>query len=1054
MDPASIIGVTSAVLSFIEAGQTFIRIAKRIYEAPSGQSEADSLKKLYKTVKILSEQLTTQAKNGKNLRPGTPGQLLCDLADQCSTLSETLIERIAKCIPKSQSLKSTLVAAKNTILGGDDIDRIQEQLDSTQRSLNLAVLLAMREETQSSLVLLQKLGFQQAKELQELRQWATRLQSHDIAQTLSALKDLREVFDLAHIARSESERLELFLAHLEFDSMTVRLSEVLDAYPSTFDYMFEDDRKLMDAHPKLEISFREWLVRGQGIFHVAGKPGSGKSTMMKYLVQDSRTELHLKRWAAGRRLIMANCFFWKYGTTLQRNIKGLIRSLLHTVLSRCPDLLDQVFPRGQNADTNKYDASVNTNPAITRGKPLMDSAIHAAFGRLLDTAVQIKEGWPCFCFFIDGLDEFEDPQEDYTDLVVRLKKWTEETGGNIKICVASRELPVFRNITSGQRIHLHLLTRGDIQTFVEKRIGSLDEFQSMRRQSDSAATACDGLIQQIITKAEGVFLWVYLVVQMLRRGLLENGDSINQLQGKLDLLPTELVNLFTHMLGLIEQDYREDAYRTFAVAMHIATSGEGRGWSLFRYSILFDYFKDQDFAINLPVSAINVDEIDFRLTRARKRLSACCNSLLEIQRDETERLAHYGWSLYRDSVNFIHRSVPEWLEQHLEGKIVGLSGVKEEASYHTLLAQVKLTDVTRYSTGDDEALDDALLKDIADVLQEAHRRSDTGHDRTKLMGQLDALDEALLVQQRVDPRCSEWWVWETFPKLPRQTHQRFSSETKRIISLLHLSARLGLYAYVSHRLQRLPTEAKGERGELLFECAISPFFDHLQERTKKTEVVPPRSLEKSLSILAELFRHGASPHSRARLLHQLQGLPRVTIWHCLLNRAFNPKVLALDDLRQDQALWELVQLFVRCGATPDFSLVATLNIEKGNHTLWSVATQGFAQGNVVSFQERVGDVDTSFEPMNDLVELLLGRRGRVSLPDLIRFISPASYQDIEKALERQKDADHLTGRREQNTPEESIERGRGMTKGYLGLLSRVAKPLIIVTLLIWWLWGV
>jgi DNA helicase HerA-like ATPase len=41
-----------------------------------------------------------------------------------------------------------------------------------------------------------------------------------------------------------------------------------------------------------------------GIFWIFGKPGSGKSTLMKYLVEDQRTHDLLQKWAGPKKLIV------------------------------------------------------------------------------------------------------------------------------------------------------------------------------------------------------------------------------------------------------------------------------------------------------------------------------------------------------------------------------------------------------------------------------------------------------------------------------------------------------------------------------------------------------------------------------------------------------------------------------------------------------------------------------------------------------------------------------------------------------------------------------
>ncbi|KAG9494916.1 hypothetical protein J7337_013145 [Fusarium musae] len=63
-------------------------------------------------------------------------------------------------------------------------------------------------------------------------------------------------------------------------------------------------------------SFVDWLKSDLPVYWITGKPGSGKSTLMKYLISDSRTPAALKKWKKDA-IIIAH-FFWKTGTLLQR----------------------------------------------------------------------------------------------------------------------------------------------------------------------------------------------------------------------------------------------------------------------------------------------------------------------------------------------------------------------------------------------------------------------------------------------------------------------------------------------------------------------------------------------------------------------------------------------------------------------------------------------------------------------------------------------------------------------------------------------------------------
>lgn len=98
--------------------------------------------------------------------------------------------------------------------------------------------------------------------------------------------------------------------------------------------------------------FLSWLESGSGIFYISGKPGSGKSTIMKFLVREERTTSALKSWAAGKQLAFASFFFWSSGLGLQRSIEGLYRGLLWEALRTCPELIPTVFPHMWDNDSD------------------------------------------------------------------------------------------------------------------------------------------------------------------------------------------------------------------------------------------------------------------------------------------------------------------------------------------------------------------------------------------------------------------------------------------------------------------------------------------------------------------------------------------------------------------------------------------------------------------------------------------------------------------------------------------------------------------------------
>ncbi|KAK2472565.1 hypothetical protein H9L39_16445 [Fusarium oxysporum f. sp. albedinis] len=101
------------------------------------------------------------------------------------------------------------------------------------------------------------------------------------------------------------------------------------------------------------------------------------------------------------------------------------------------------------------------------------------------------------------------------------------------------------------------LTREDIRNYVKEELGANPNFQRLSR-TDSR---CSMISNNIVERAQGVFLWVILVVDYLRGGL-RNNDDYSDLQ-RLNDLPDDLEEYFKYMLQTIEDVYWESTTRIF-----------------------------------------------------------------------------------------------------------------------------------------------------------------------------------------------------------------------------------------------------------------------------------------------------------------------------------------------------------------------------------------------------------------------------------------------------------------------------------------------------------
>jgi len=381
----------------------------------------------------------------------------------------------------------------------------------------------------------------------------------------------------------------------------------------------------------------------------------------------------------GRKLILANFFFWRPGTVLQKSLAGLFRSLLHDILKACPELTPKVFPELWDR-VKLLPWQVQTELALSK------TEIQTAFAQLIKNRQLYQD--LCFCFFIDGLDEYVGThEEDHLHMTRLLRDWTNAAPEGVKICVSSREDNVFLNAFSGQqRIRLQDLTRADMERYIRDNLADIDDEETMK-----------SLVQNITDKARGIFLWVALAVKSIRQRL-QDGYQVSEIEKELDSLPQDLEKLFEHLLESIDKSaQKKKVYQTFAMMPKLKPYG--LRLSLLHYSFLDDYEKDPEFAMKPSLANYSMDHAARieRLDLARRKLNGDCKGLLEAP---------------EDVIAFTHRSIPEFLYRE---------DIQAEMGSHlkcfcpeTALSQLLLTEI-RFTNSERKEYKNLLIYAVLDM---------------------------------------------------------------------------------------------------------------------------------------------------------------------------------------------------------------------------------------------------------------------------------------------------------------------------------------------------
>ena len=685
MDPLTCLGLVSSIVQLIDAAANAVTLCHEVYtrgasiEDSQMRYTSDQLRQCYS---VLDNSLKPSVTGG--LKASSSGVDLSDLVSQCCATAKSLHTELQSLgtLPK-EGLRKTAYYFYSKKRKSKSINNLKSRLDEYQRVLDSKILVDIKQWLGTLEVQFEGQYSNLEQQLSQLSAnlatchipFSNQLQSelenavnvneqqhiltrqHAEAQISSAVQSL-EILQEKHRSEGKMELLhqqqhERFVASLTFDEINLRMNEVSSSHPQTFGWIFDDN---IDSPWD---SFVEWLRGDECIYWIQGKAGSGKSTFMKYLADDSRTSQLLAQWSLNLEVLIVKHFFWLSGSKVQRSFKGLVCSIARSIVLGDKCLVEKLVARDETLlmKRNVHDWS---GPEIRRLLGLVTSLMTRPI-----------------CVFIDGLDEF-DQGDDIEDLLSFIEEFSKPD--RIKVCVSSRpENYIVDRMSQYRNIRLQDLTANDMQICIR------DELQRVLKRCPRASlseTDFDKVVDVMIRKADGVFLWVHYTLSSLFRGM-RNEDDFDNLLDRIEELPDEMQQLYLQMWKRINKDenrYRKEATTYFSYMRFFPMS-------LFQMLV----------ALNRPLQDIYLKSVKPQSPASiapdckslESRISSRCAGLLELKIDhspsepweedlrscsnrfadrktpeEDNDLALY----YKIKINFLHRTARDFLTNTKEGQ--------------------------------------------------------------------------------------------------------------------------------------------------------------------------------------------------------------------------------------------------------------------------------------------------------------------------------------------------------------------------------------------------
>ncbi|EHK18734.1 uncharacterized protein TRIVIDRAFT_66772 [Trichoderma virens Gv29-8] len=407
---------------------------------------------------------------------------------------------------------------------------------------------------------------------------------------------------------SKDEEIEELIDSLNIEETGHRLNEIEAQYKSTFEWIFDDE----------DLGFCSWLKSSEEIYWISGKPGSGKSTLMKLARQDTRTSNFFGQQDPEATHIIVDFFFHDRGSAMQKSLEGLFHRVLYQLMRREKQIVEMILPM------------FSSRPKKSRPMWSLHFLREALDIILNQTKLPLR-----ILLFLDALDEFDGEPQMIADFINDLVRPRAESATKIKICCSSRPWNTFRDVfgnAAGCKVHEY--TQEDIQRYIDGRFETNIRMRNMMRQQERENNdTLESLKHALIIRAEGVFIWVRLVLDEILNACTD-GAMPGELMEVLSSFPDDLDKTYQRLIDRVPLKYRFESYVLIETVLRSEHTLGLRDLGLILITALGA--SPSESAKQLPSNPYSYDF----LTATRRRLQSRCGGIIEVLDETTVQFMH------------------------------------------------------------------------------------------------------------------------------------------------------------------------------------------------------------------------------------------------------------------------------------------------------------------------------------------------------------------------------------------------------------------------------
>ncbi|KAK5095544.1 hypothetical protein LTR70_003467 [Exophiala xenobiotica] len=414
---------------------------------------------------------------------------------------------------------------------------------------------------------------------------------------------------------SASQRRTALLNILHYDGSGAKREQLAVIKPSAASFAWIEDTE-----------FPKWLcTAATPPFWIKGKPGAGKSTLMKHLTNSISIRDRLSRSTPGKAWTIVHFFFdYRAGLSTANKMSGMLKLFLRQLSLDVPRVAERLELRKGMLNDENIETYIDS----------------------LAYAVRVSE--VSICAFIDGLDEYEGDLCELCSVIEEIR-----IRAGMKLCLASRPELALEDMLASldcQTITMQHHNYQAIEACIRHKVVQIEA-----RNLSARGLITEPLQAAIVAKAQGIILWASLVLDEMIKTMLSSdvcvADSATSL---LDSLPADIEALYERILAKIPKAHQSEA----ALLVHLTIEHEvatgGRPCPL---DVLFEAC---NFLLVVREDAKRL-ATELSVPTCGTRLKGLLGNLIEVT-----DVAYIRWTVrltHKSLATYMERS--QWIQRHV-----------------------------------------------------------------------------------------------------------------------------------------------------------------------------------------------------------------------------------------------------------------------------------------------------------------------------------------------------------------------------------------------------